>query len=416
MNVARLAQSTALLLVVSLVAVEVGYRALTAKQPAKVVDEAPLIRNIQKTIDTKSVDPDVLIVGSSLAYCFTYNVHRTDVAPDAEPDDKGENCAPSMFMQQLLKQSKKRDCFVQVVALPGAMTSDVYNIVDSMFRSGKKPRTVVYIAAPRDFVDRRNVAKKTALVTAASQSNATKSDTLAGRIDVAANNSGTSSASAATTIASRGPALQFDVHSWAARNISPALIRRWDMLVAHPSAELACQIMLDGISNLYEQRSALRDTIVNFTCEVLKRDKDLWSAQNHVREKQKNMTHFDRDLGDYEQRYNPPDFDKLTREGKSLQALQQACDANSARLIVVNMPLTKENKALLNADLYARYKRLLASVQSGAHGQTALVDSDKWNFERKEFLDSAHLNTVGSKRIQILLAPTISESLEWVKR
>jgi hypothetical protein len=195
------------------------------------------------------------------------------------------------------------------------------------------------------------------------------------------------------------------------QSVPPAHATRWKRLVTKPSPDSFVNFSVCLASQLYEQRAQLKDALVEFVCDTMRRDKDLWSATKDVRSVTKNMTHFDHDLGNYAMRYQPPDFQRLKDETVPLRKLTATCAAHGTRLILINMPLTKENKALLNPKLYTEYRATLKAAAKP--GSVEYIDSESFSkqFVRDEFLDSAHLNREGSKRLRELLAPEIARSL-----
>jgi hypothetical protein len=193
--------------------------------------------------------------------------------------------------------------------------------------------------------------------------------------------------------------------------VPPAVSRRVQRLATNPNCANLVELFVCSASTVYEQRSHLKDIVVNGVCDWLHRDKDLWSANLAVRKTEKSMTRFDRDLANYQTRYVPPNFDRLKREAPALKKLADLCSKHGAKLVLINMPLSAPNKKLLDAKLYGEYKSALAGA--GSASTVEVLDSDKWSdqFPREVFLDSAHLNRAGSKRLQELVAPAVAEAV-----
>jgi hypothetical protein len=387
---ARLAQSTTLILL-GLLALGDGAWRLTQQKVTKLVDEAAIVRNIQKSVANKSINPDVLVVGSSLSYCFTYDL-RDGAAVDSEtgePKGSGSNCDADDFL------SKRLGAKVYVMSFPGAMTSDIEGVIESAFAEGKRPKVIVYTAAPRDFVDRLSPPKKTAVLVGAAKS--------------ASANPARPVLVGAATSACASPAR---LAEQLAATLSPAHARRWASLIAAPSPALAVDFLVSCASQIYEQRAIVKNSLVDLVCDVFNRDKDLWSAQRHSRAASKTMTKFDKDLANYAMRYQPPDFDRLKDETNALYKLGKVCAANGTRLIVINMPLSKQNKELLDKKLYSQYKQALVDAAKATTYEFADSDSFSPPFDRSKFLDSAHLNAKGSKQLQETIAPLIASDLK----
>jgi len=385
----RLARSTTICLIFLLLAAELSYRAVqssmqkapTAVGAPAVVDETALVRSIQKTISNKRIDPDVLVVGSSLSHCFTYDVdHEKGSTPAVEQP----NCARAPFLPGAIEKITGHRLEIEVMALPGAMATDIADIVQSAMNSERKAKTIVYLAAPRDFIDRRSTPKSVSLFVAAKPTN----------VDTA------------KKLPQEDLGVSFK--NWMVLNMPAGMIRCFDQFQKNPTPALAFEVALDCCSQLYEQRSQIRSAVVDYACAALNRDRDLWSAAHNERATLKTQTRFDRDLGDYSFRYNPPDFARLKIEAKSLDRLAASCRAKRIRLVIVNMPLTKENKALLDSNLHRDYKRILAGA-ARLNG-CELIDADRKEFVRADFIDSVHLNNYGSRKIQNLIAPQLAQS------
>ncbi len=389
-RLSRLASSTTICLILLLVATEICFRAFKSnmqKAPAAVgapavVDETSLVRNIQKTISNKKVDPDVLVVGSSLSHCFTYDVdHEKGSTPAVEQP----NCARAPFLPGILEKITGNRPEIEVMALPGAMANDIADIVESVVNGDRKAKTVIYLAAPRDFIDRRSTPKSVSMFVAAKPT----------KIGITQK----------TAVAD----LNVSLKDWMVTNMPTSMIRRIDQFQKNPTPQLACEAALDSCSELYEQRSQMRSALVDYSCETLNRDKDLWSAAHSQRATIKKQTRFDRDLGDYSFRYNPPDFARLKAEAQALDRLAATCRNKKIRLVIVNMPLTKENKELLDSKLHRDYKQALATAAQ-RHG-FELIDADRKEFTRSDFIDSVHLNNYGSRKIQNLIAPQLAQAV-----
>lgn len=375
----RLVKSTTLILLVMLVASDLVWRSFQTKVTNQ-VDESALVKGVQKAVTDKGVNPDVLVVGSSLAYCFTYDIdgaaRKTDVAGD--PEGGSANCAPSPHF------SKATHSSAYVMAMPGAMANDVASVTESMFARGKSPKVVVYTAAPRDFVDNLAVSAKSGYSMAAS---------------------------ASASASSAKPTEPDKLKNVVAVALTPAQMRRWDAFVSAPSCAHLVDFAVAFGFQLYEQRTQLKNALVDFVCEKTNHDRDIWSAQHNIRAKSKNKTRFDKDLDNYVARYQPPNFEKFKEQSTSLASLAAVCRKHGAKLVLVNMPVSQENKKLIDVKLYKKYKDLLASVATD--DTVVLADSDliSQRFDRSKFLDSAHLNRAGTTEVQDWLAPMVEKEL-----
>lgn len=376
--IVRIAQSTTVLLIALLVLSDAGWRASQQKF-SKQVDENALVKTVQSSVASKSLNPDVLVVGSSLAYCFTYDVDSASKSANGSGDPEGNasNCAASPYLSKLTNSK------VFVVALPGAMASDIENIAESMFAEGKRPKVVIYTAAPRDFVDNLAIDEKPAYTFSARKDANVRQDALKNMVALA---------------------------------VPPATLRRWDSLLKRPSSEHLVDFVVASASQIYEQRAQLKNAFVDFLCAKTNHDRDLWSAQNGIRASEKGKTRFDKDLENYMARYRPSNLKRFRKEAPSLDKFAEVCEKNGAQLVLLNMPLSAENKKIIEASLYDRYKALLTDEGQNTGVVVFDTDTNPIRFDRSKFLDSAHLNRDGSKQLQGLIASNVRELLSVTKR
>jgi hypothetical protein len=108
-------------------------------------------------------------------------------------------------------------------------------------------------------------------------------------------------------------------------------------------------------------------------------------------------------LSEYQRRYNPPNFNRLTQELDSFREMLNTCKRHGIRCVVVNMPITKQNKGLLNSDLYQQY---IVGISSIARKNSAVYMDldDQMQFSLSDFSDSVHTNARGGKKVQDELA------------
>ncbi len=78
------------------------------------------------------------------------------------------------------------------------------------------------------------------------------------------------------------------------------------------------------------------------------------------------------------------------------------CKKNGIRMIVVNMPITKENRTLIPGKLYARYQNEICGLPAQFGDELIDLDSNE-AFQLSDFYDSAHVNAQGGKKVQDLM-------------
>ena len=85
------------------------------------------------------------------------------------------------------------------------------------------------------------------------------------------------------------------------------------------------------------------------------------------------------------------------------------CKKQGIELAIVNMPITAENKKLLNTKLYSDYLTSLVSLSRKFDCQYLDLDKDK-SFVSSDFHDSVHVNWKGGKKVQEKLVESLSSS------
>jgi hypothetical protein len=75
-------------------------------------------------------------------------------------------------------------------------------------------------------------------------------------------------------------------------------------------------------------------------------------------------------------------------------------------VVVVNMPLTKNNRDLLDKSIYEKYMSSVSEIAQKHH--SPFIDMDNSNqFTLSDFYDSTHLNEAGGKKLFAALAERI---------
>lgn len=101
--------------------------------------------------------------------------------------------------------------------------------------------------------------------------------------------------------------------------------------------------------------------------------------------------------------------DSLKIQTKFLQHLLSFCKKNKIELLLVNFPLTEENRALMKPGFYEKFSANLAKI--AGDNSTPYIDlSSNSNFSGHDvFYDSAHLNKLGGQRLIEVLAPQLCQ-------
>jgi hypothetical protein len=109
-------------------------------------------------------------------------------------------------------------------------------------------------------------------------------------------------------------------------------------------------------------------------------------------------------LHEYKDRYWCTSRERLGPQLRFLKLISQFCASKEIKLIVVNMPLSKENRQLLPKGFYTDFVTDVATVGSRA---IFLNLSSQGDWPRTCYDDSVHLNEKGGVKLNHLLAATI---------
>lgn len=90
-----------------------------------------------------------------------------------------------------------------------------------------------------------------------------------------------------------------------------------------------------------------------------------------------------------------------------LERLLALANENSVPVALVEMPLTKENYALLPEDIKAQYKERIKAL-SDKYKAKLIVPGNSLTFARGDFEDSVHLNARGGNKLFSYIAKEIA--------
>jgi hypothetical protein len=123
------------------------------------------------------------------------------------------------------------------------------------------------------------------------------------------------------------------------------------------------------------------------------------------------------DLETYRRLYNPPNFKMLASQSEYLREFLVAAKANNIPVLVVNMPVTKENIATLDPVARSIYTSRLKSLTTEFNTPFLDVgtDTDKL-YQKTDFEDCCHLNTAGGEKFFGALVDYLGSRSSLVKK
>ena len=115
-----------------------------------------------------------------------------------------------------------------------------------------------------------------------------------------------------------------------------------------------------------------------------------------------------KDLETYRRLYNPPNYTMLAQQSSYLRKLLVAAANHNVRVLIVNMPLTKENIACLDAHAYQEYVASLKSLSSEFNaGFLDIGSQQRESYSLADFEDCCHLNARGGEKFYESLSASI---------
>lgn len=113
------------------------------------------------------------------------------------------------------------------------------------------------------------------------------------------------------------------------------------------------------------------------------------------------------DLPAYRAYYQPPNWREFAVQTRSLEQLLAFGREHSIKLLVVNMPLTEHNRALLDRKLAGQYNEALPRICRA--NDAYYLDTSTLPLKETDFEDSAHLNAAGGMKFFQALASKVEQ-------
>jgi hypothetical protein len=115
---------------------------------------------------------------------------------------------------------------------------------------------------------------------------------------------------------------------------------------------------------------------------------------------------------EYTRRYQGIGEKDLSLQMGFLSKIFQTCQSRGIKLIVVNMPLTPVNRALMPVGFYDRYREQVSSLVKQYGTNTKLIDLGQSPiFKDHDYWDTAHLNNLGGHKLLGQIESPVIDSL-----
>lgn len=115
-----------------------------------------------------------------------------------------------------------------------------------------------------------------------------------------------------------------------------------------------------------------------------------------------------RSIKEYTSRYSYFNVAQFEKQKEFLNALITLCSERNIELVLVNMPLTKDNTDLMPKDLYRLYHEFISEV--ARKRDVPLIDlQGHGQYTDSDFVDTAHLNEKGGAKFLAMVGDLIIE-------
>jgi hypothetical protein len=306
--------------------------------------------------------PGVVLVGSSLVMYPFWTMDRDKYG--AIPDIFHHH--DSMVLQNRLRDEGFKNSSVYSLAVFGQMVSDAYIYVNEFLKNEKKPDFLVYGIAPRDFHD-------------SDLPSPMATNTFKRLVDL--KNFGRYANLYL-------PELQ-DKVDFVASHVCFFYAKRWRLQHEFDKAVDKLYKVL-GLSSARAAESKPE----NNTGFMLTGDKDERWANSTL---------------EYTRRYKSIDEDRsLAVQTGFLGRLLQLCHERDIKVVVINMPLSRDNRNLLPSGFYSRFRSDIAKI--AARPGVKFIDlGDANEFVSGDFWDTCHLEHGGGYKLLNHLLPSMKE-------
>lgn len=303
-------------------------------------------------------DPEIVLLGSSLMLVPTVRLDDQFNNKRARYDrwylrNVVHNYTDAVFFQSLINKELKEPVTVADMAVTASMQSDHYFVLQHYLASGKRPKLIVLGVAPRDFLDnnRKNVTDTPVFRTVSDVSNLA---------DVASENT--------------------------------------PIKVLDFAAECAV--------HCYRMRESYQKIVGRLVEDKLGRGGD--AQDQDVPRYERNPNAFKEDLAVYSAMYLPLNMESFKTQSRFLEKFLQLAEAQNIPVLLVDMPITEENRKILPSQFQETYTNQLRTLAT-KHGAHLYTPGSDCHFSVSDFDDSVHLNAEGGAKLFGKIAKLIGQ-------
>lgn len=391
-NTERILKSPFLSTLAILVVVEFALIIVNPLQFIKDVNYLPFSRNplLGKITNYLENDknPSVIVLGSSLpmmaiANCDSAQYKSLDSQDYIEILEYNE----AKYLTQKLNESKN-NIAVRNLTIAASMVSDTRMLVDELIKSGKSPKVIVYGIGPRSFIDNSILKKdKTPIYRLFSEKRRLSNFV---QID-------------SSTEIRRDALISY---FW---NYYNSRLDYKNFFFGYTKKSLQnCPLT----SEVFVKAKSLQSNAISKSYTKTLEKKYSYCLSQDALKEHKNAKNFVHDLAVYDYRYNPPDFKQFDYQMSCLQNLIKNCKKADIEILIVSMPITKQNRNLINEKLLEKYLVKLPELTKNCGGTYIDLNSED-NYRLSDFMDSVHTNANGGRKVQKRIAESLLKQ-DWL--
>lgn len=364
------------------------WRDLAAMDSSRwIVDRAAVATDYIFGDKTTHPTKDVVILGSSLILAASERLDDMEPAL-AGVTEKSGPAPKAKIYEAALSKIAARDISVKVLAVPGASTSDQALVAKNLLASKKIPKLLVLTYAPRDFIA-NDLAENPDFTPSARVFHYAKLEHEF--LPVSWNPDSLVTWSKA----------HHDFIDAVRRQVLRRIKDEACRLSGHPDTLFHAAPVL--------KTAQIEDVEPETKADVKIKIDDLISANPDLQV----------DLNLYKTRYKPFNKKRMQEQMSFLEELLRTAQSKNVPVLLLGMPLSRENIAILGED---KYQLLSGEIQVLANKYGAdLTDMNAaTNYEasfnlRKDFADSVHLNSDGSRRFVSMASDIIVRSPSYAR-
>jgi hypothetical protein len=364
---ARICQSPFLLIVICLLCFDATITGIIPVAfPEWYISQFPSAdRHCAKMLNylSNSADPSVVLMGSSLLLSPS---QKTDLDTDKIGQSSFANdYDQAEYFQKQFQSKTGVQVDVKNLAMRGCMASDYGLILKRLWQCNKKPKLVVCVTAPAEFMSNdQPVVEETYVHQALLNSKFWQTNP---PLEVAGNK--------------------------LEKLAAPHNLEAIEHFLGYCKQELSLYLS-DKSGHPIDMYNAVKkmhnETIASAGS---------WCAQQPL----PSLTNTLADLKQFKQRYQPPNYKLFEAHARNFADMMRFSHEQGIPLVVVNMPITGPNKALIDKGLLRRYYDLMS--ETARANQIPYLNIDESNsYQIADFSDSTHLGLQGGRKFFAQLA------------